>query len=208
MSNWKIINNYPHYMISDNGEIKSLSRKNGAGTRIKERILKPDFSSRGYSRVTLSNEKGIKRYSVHRLVALHFIPNPENKPFINHIDNNPRNNNVSNLEWCTHSENMIHAQKQNRLFESQQKGGQITAEIKQKEAEHYYAYSMGIRFIKTEVINSRRYVYYICPTCLNETKTRADQITNPLTKECNKCSRTKAMKKAWDTRRKQDEDIV
>lgn len=46
-----------------------------------------------------------KNYKLHRLIAIHYIPNPENKPFINHIDGNKLNNNISNLEWCTPIEN-------------------------------------------------------------------------------------------------------
>lgn len=208
MQNWKIINNYPNYEISDKGNVKSLPRNNGAGTRIKERILKFDVSSKGYKRVTISNESGTKRYLVHRLVAEHFIPNPENKPHINHIDNDPSNNNVENLEWCTHSENMIHAQKQGRLLESQIKGAKAHREMRQKEAEHYYAYSLGNRFIKTQSENGRRYIYFLCPSCGVETKFRTDYIDNITNKECKKCSRKTALTKAWITRRKQDEDIV
>lgn len=115
---WKFIQNFEDYMISNTGKVKSFKRG-------KEKPLIPDLSNQGYGRVTLSQNGILKRFQISRLVALHFIPNKENKPFVNHIDNNPLNNNVSNLEWCTHSENMIHAQKQNRLYEAQRKGGQL-----------------------------------------------------------------------------------
>lgn len=208
MSNWKIIKDYPNYAISDKGEVKSLPRKSEKGTRVKERILKHDVSPSGYHRVSLCDGKNVKRFLVHRLVAEAFIPNPLNKPHINHKDNNPYNNTVNNLEWVSHSENMVHAEKQGRLKISQMKGGQVSAEIQQKKAEQYFTYSMGSRFIATKVINKRRYVYFICPSCNTETHCRADLLKNPATKECTKCVRKQAGHKVWATLRKQDEDIV
>ena len=66
----------------------------------KEKMLKGDECN-GYLRVTLSKNGKNKHYRVHRLVAQAFIPNPDNKPQINHKDNDRKNNNVENLEWCT-----------------------------------------------------------------------------------------------------------
>lgn len=89
------------------GNIKSLS------TYFKEpKLLTLDGPS--YKRVTLHLNGEPARFLVHRLVAKAFILNPENKPCVNHIDNNPSNNHVSNLEWCTYSENMQHSIKQGR----------------------------------------------------------------------------------------------
>lgn len=68
-------------------------------------------SGKGYMYVDLYSEGKRKREYVHRLVAEAFIPNHENKPFINHKDGNPHNNNVENLEWCTPLENVEHASK-------------------------------------------------------------------------------------------------
>jgi hypothetical protein len=76
---------------------------------------------RGYNRVSgyqgVSMQSGSKwvNIQVHRAVAIAFLPNPDNKPQVNHIDNDPTNNNVDNLEWCTAKENMQHANKQGRL---------------------------------------------------------------------------------------------
>ena len=70
-------------------------------------FLKPNIGA--YLRVTLWNEDGPKTFSVHRLVAMCFIPNPSGLPWVNHIDGNKHNNDVSNLEWCTPSENEIHS---------------------------------------------------------------------------------------------------
>lgn len=68
-------------------------------------------TDRGYKRATLCFNGKAKKYSVHRLVAEAFIPNPNNYPIVNHIDGNPSNNHVSNLEWCTFSHNERHSYK-------------------------------------------------------------------------------------------------
>jgi len=66
-------------------------------------------TNHGYVRAKLSLDSGIKRMRIHRLVADAFLSNPENKPAVNHIDGNKKNNKVENLEWCTHSENEYHS---------------------------------------------------------------------------------------------------
>ena len=71
--------------------------------------VKPQISKCGYSRVELWADGKGKKYSVHRLLALSFIPNPEGKPQVNHRDGDKLNNCLSNLEWVTQSENQIHA---------------------------------------------------------------------------------------------------
>ncbi len=74
-----------------------------------DKILKHDINYDGYHRVCLWKNNMSKKYLVHRLVAQKFIPNPFNKPEVNHIDGNKSNNDVSNLEWVTTKENAIHA---------------------------------------------------------------------------------------------------
>ena len=70
-----------------------------------KQFIKPD----NYKSVRLYNSDSHKRHSVHRLVAMAWLPNPENKPTVNHKDWNKQNNNLNNLEWATHSENTIHS---------------------------------------------------------------------------------------------------
>lgn len=101
------------YQVSNLGNVISVSLPNQY-SKI-DRLLKFDESERGYRRVTLSKEGITERFLVHRLVACHFLPCIAGKPFVNHIDSNPSNNVVTNLEWCTPSENAIHAYKNGRL---------------------------------------------------------------------------------------------
>lgn len=102
--NWLPIPEYEDlYEIDTFGNIKSLDRKvrNNNGFRvIKGKILKPKLDDKGYYRIGLTKNKKQKFYFIHRLVALTFIPNPNNYPIINHKDSNPKNNYVENLEWC------------------------------------------------------------------------------------------------------------
>jgi len=88
------------YKIYENGVI--LSKKTG-------KPLKYRLNDKGYPCVSLSIDGKNKFCKVHRIIALAFIPNPEDKPCVNHIDRDRENYDVSNLEWCTHSENVIHS---------------------------------------------------------------------------------------------------
>ena len=99
-----------YYEVSNMGKIKSLNRiimrKNGHSQTIRERGIKPSIDKEtGYYKVALCKNGQQISYCVHRLVALSFIPNPYNLPYINHKDENKLNNNVNNLEWCTPTHN-------------------------------------------------------------------------------------------------------
>jgi hypothetical protein len=96
---WKEIAEYPLYEISSLGRIRNKQGK----------ILKPFIQNCGYENMKLSLYK--KHIQIHREVAKAFIPNPDNKQYVNHIDGNKLNNTVSNLEWVTNSENILHARK-------------------------------------------------------------------------------------------------
>lgn len=88
-----------YYSVSNKGRI----RNDYTGSIIKEKIIK------GYCWFTIHDSGNRKNKSIHRAVAEAFIPNPEGKPQVNHIDGNTRNNNVDNLEWVTPQENVDHA---------------------------------------------------------------------------------------------------
>ena len=93
------------YQVSNLGRVKSLSRsivyKDGREYKYPSKIIKNQKVSTGYRSVTLYRVNGKKQYSVHRLVAETFIPNPNKYLEVNHKDENKHNNCVSNLEWCT-----------------------------------------------------------------------------------------------------------
>jgi len=98
----KKIKDYEDYLIDEYGNIYSNKLN---------RFITQNISNKGYHRVTLNQSKYKRQYQLHRLVAESFMSNLENKPQVNHIDGNKSNNHISNLEWVTCSENVIHAVK-------------------------------------------------------------------------------------------------
>lgn len=105
MSEWKEIDDHPGYLVSNDGIIKNP----------KGRLLKSHLKN-GYLMVTIRNNK--KSYSVHRLVAKYFIPNPNGYPIVNHIDENKTNNNHTNLQWVTQKMNVHHSLNSGRTIQS------------------------------------------------------------------------------------------
>ena len=109
---WKDIKGYEGlYQVSNYGRVKSLEKIDLKGYHRREKILITSCGSDGYCQVGLTKKNIRKMYKAHRLVAEAFIPNPENKPQINHIDGDKTNNVMKNLEWVTREENMQHAYK-------------------------------------------------------------------------------------------------
>ena len=127
---WKDIKGYEGlYQVSNFGGIRSLKRKNGYGSRRKTHLKKFKITRYGRAEVGLSKNGKLKTYFVHRLVAKAFIPNPFDKPCINHKDGNPLNNNVNNLEWVTYKENDLHARR-NKLYAGEKNN---TAKLREKD---------------------------------------------------------------------------
>lgn len=113
--NWKDVVGYEGiYIVSDKGDVKRVNH-NSKGVNTKYRkdnyCLKPLDNGKGYFRVKLTVKNKSKRVLLHRIIAEAFILNPENKKTVNHLDGNKKNNSIDNLEWCSQSENILHAYK-------------------------------------------------------------------------------------------------
>lgn len=115
---WKDVVGYEGlYKVSNFGRIVSLCSYGGNS----QRLMSPGLANNGYLMVGLTKNKKQKSLLVHRLVAQAFIPNPDKLDFVNHKDENKRNNNVENLEWCTKSYNSeyslnLHPDRKKRYF--------------------------------------------------------------------------------------------
>jgi hypothetical protein len=102
------------YQISNLGRVKSFNKKikHMSGYRlIKEKFIKPHLGKNGYYAIDLKNNTKREKYTIHRLIAIHFILNLENKPQVNHINGIKTDNSIENLEWVTNLENAKHAYK-------------------------------------------------------------------------------------------------
>ena len=99
---WVTIDGFPDYQISRDGSVRNI--KSGKEKR-------PSIGKRGYYVISLRRNKKFFLKTLHRLLAIAFIPNPFNKPQINHIDGNKLNCSLDNLEWVTNAENMRHARE-------------------------------------------------------------------------------------------------
>lgn len=107
---WKDIAGYEGlYQVSNLGRVKGVERISPQGHLLKEKIRALAEDKYGYMVVNLCRDGKVKVYKVHRLVCYAFISKPLDKDFVNHIDGDKKNNAVWNLEWCTSSENIIHA---------------------------------------------------------------------------------------------------
>lgn len=151
------------YYVSQGGKVFRYS---------KNKPLKEDISKTGYMRVTLSQNGVTERFLVHRMVAECYLPNINNLPHINHIDNNPENNNVNNLEWCNHSQNMKHSHSQGRC--SNLKASNKASEINRKMTYDKYSKLLGDLFIDVQVLNRRSYVLFDCESCATTVRVRVD----------------------------------
>jgi hypothetical protein len=107
---WRTIPDFADYEVSTHGNVRSktrvIVREGFTDMTLQSQTMKQwVMPATNYLKVKLQREKNQNARSVHRLVALTFIPNPENKPLVDHIDRNRQNNHLSNLRWVTHIEN-------------------------------------------------------------------------------------------------------
>lgn len=120
---WKNIEEYPDYQVSNLGNVKTLEKyvnsgiKNNNKVKRKSMLLKKHIKL-GYCEVCLTKNNKKHYIKVHRLVAMAFLPNPNNFPQVNHKDENPLNNNVSNLEWCTAKYNCNYGNRNKKIYKN------------------------------------------------------------------------------------------
>ena len=115
MEEWKDIIGYEgKYQVSNIGNVRSLDYMHTGKTK----ELKQDTNRYGYKMVRLCKNGNMKAFSVHRLAAIAFIPNPSDYPQVNHKDENKSNNNVDNLEWCTNEYNHNYGTRNKRAAKS------------------------------------------------------------------------------------------
>ena len=119
---WKDVVGYEGlYKVSDRGNVYSVERKDPRGIKIGGRMLKPRDGGNGYLRVSLCKNGKVKGKYIHRLVTEAFIPNPKKLPDVNHKDENPSNNELSNLEWCDARYNNNYGTRIERIVQIQSK---------------------------------------------------------------------------------------
>jgi hypothetical protein len=102
---FKFIKGYEKYMISDKGRVFSIKS---------HRFLKPRINTKGYYYVSLSSNKIVKNFTIYRVIGLHFLENPENKEYIDHINNNRLDNRLENLRFVSSSENSMNRKISNK----------------------------------------------------------------------------------------------
>lgn len=113
---WRIVEDAPQYEVSNLGNIRHIKRKQNRKLQV---------CNSGYQTVGVKIDGKLHLLLIHRLVAKAFIPNPENKEQVNHIDENKFNNTVSNLEWATPKENANHGTRNERINNKEKQGKKV-----------------------------------------------------------------------------------
>lgn len=161
---WKTITDFPNYEISNLGNIRNSNTKY---------IMKPFTNEAGYLRISLYNETvKRKKFYIQRLVASEFIPNPENKQTVNHINNNPLDNRSFNLEWSSMKEQIIHKYKTNEKFNKRINIKSIWRldENTLERIEKYVSTSEAVKWIKTNGLTKTNNVDNLRQSLINVSK--------------------------------------
>lgn len=142
---WKDIPDFEEsYAVSNYGRIKSKKRlittSNNKSYIIEDRILSPNLAAKGYLYITLNKNCVKTTFLLHRLVAELFVPNPENLPFVDHIDTDQSNAEASNLKWCSASQNMNNPNTRSKLKESYIRNGRKVVQLKDGKIIRIYNY--------------------------------------------------------------------
>ena len=186
------------YEISNKGNTRIL--KSRINTLKIPKILNPEIINKNhtsYARVQLGNPR--QRIYVHRLVAEHFLINTENRPIVNHKDNNGLNNSIENLEWVTQSENLQYSQNQHRLYKGQNKGGITTSTLMRNKAlkdadklvntiHGIWKVIQNLGFLPVGKQGIKR-IFFLCECCNcgNKYKVNKDYFLKYKPKKCNIC---------------------
>ena len=178
------------YQVASNGKIYSLPNRYRQGKReLKQEIT---YSKKAkYRRVSLSKNGKVTRFLVHRLVGAAFIPNPENKPQINHINNDSEYNDASNLEWVTGKENMTHSAKQGRQIICRKIGCITASEKARQQTLKKLQQNLGDRLIDIQYVDvenrCRCFVTFQCDICGNIYTKRSDTPAIKRNGVCREC---------------------
>lgn len=200
MEIWQPINGYEGlYEVSNHGRIKSF-HKYADGYILRQ--AKDKNSHTNYKIVMLVNKDKVRKVvRVHRLVGEAFVPNPLNKPHINHLDNNGENNNSYNLEWCTSAENTEHATKQGR-----NKHNNINANLRRsKKALKDRKYMIGKIYGKWTVLKdipkeyTTKTISKMLCRCECGTEKEVDMISlkNGRSKQCKSCATRETLRRRY-----------
>lgn len=152
MEEWKDINDYKgYYQVSNNGRIRSLNRTitDSRGFRYKKKgkVMITHKGKNGYIYISLKKNNITKTFTIHRLAATHFIPNSLQLPEVNHIDENKANNNVGNLEWCTHDYNNSYGTKNIRAMQNRD-NSYIAIQNKKRLSKKVFQYDFNNNLLK------------------------------------------------------------
>ena len=168
------------YQISNKGRVKSLKRtvkhSSGGDKIVKERILKGSCNNNGYIIITLNKNGNKKSFAIHNLVAKAFIPNEDNKPYVDHIDTNKTNNKVDNLRWVTEKENSNNELTRKHISENR-KGKGILYGIDNPKSKKVVQLTKDYNIVKIW-------------NCINEAEREEGYLHSDIIKCCNKKRKT------------------